>query len=287
MSDENEVEEEVSEEQVGSPDGENTQSSELESAAESDWRDMIHDARLRNTVEKYNSLDDMVKAHNHLGGELRNRVRLPDASSSDEEVAAYREHVGVPEDPADYVLPEVEGYEYSEQDYADLESWAEWAQENNIPNDAFMDLVRNRIEQKDSVDRELAKMVERDRELAENQLHEKWGNDYEANIEYAARAAHAFGGEEFVDALEEIEIDGGMRLGDHPAMVEFLSAVGRMTGEHDMTLTTMPMERESASEEIASIMADTPPGSPGYNSPKVQQRLQKLHEIVAGNKAVA
>jgi len=256
-------------------------------AEEATWRDLISDAKLRNSVEKYSSVEDLIKAHNHLGGELRNRIKYPDVDSSDEEVMAFREAMGVPDDPDEYPLPEIEGYEYSEDDLVELEGWAEWALENNIPQGAFMELIRSRVENKAAVDMEHHKILQAEQELAEHNLRQEWGGDYEANIEYAARAAHAYGGEELVEALESIETDEGQLLGDIPAIVKFLSNVGRMSAEHDPSMITTDGERQTVSEQISQIMSDNPPGTPGYNSPGVQRRLGELYEMLEGNKLIS
>lgn len=264
---------------------------EIEAAGEEpelgNWRDLVTDEKLRSSIDKYNSLEDMIKAHNHLGGELRNRVRYPDAGASEEEIAAYREAVGVPDTPQDYVMPDVEDYEYTEMDEVELEQWAEWAYDNNIPQGAFMDLVRSRVEDKMATDREHQKILEAQQERAEHELREEWGNDYDANIEFAARAAHAYGGEEFVEALESIETDDGVLLGDMPEIVKFLSAIGRAAGEHDPSMITTPGERMSVNDEIQQIMDSNPPGSPGYSSPRVQQRLQELYTALEGNNYIS
>ena len=258
-----------------------------EDSSDANWRDLVSDPKLRSSTEKYNSLEDMIKAHNHLGGELRNRVKYPDASASDEEIEAYRRAAGVPDTPEDYVLPEVEDYEYDEMDEVELASWAEWAYDNNIPQAAFMDLIRSRVEDKIGTDREHQKILQAQQERAENDLREEWGSDYDANIEFAARAAHGIGGEEFVEILESVETDDGVLLGDMPEIVRFLSSIGRMNAEHDPSMITTPGERMSVNEEIQQIMNENPPGSPGYSNPQVQGRLAELYEYLEGKNYIA
>lgn len=288
-------EEEVSDEEIGGDldvGGEEEFSEEapvedIGEDVEGSWRDLIYDDKLRGSVEKYNSLDDMIKAHNHLGGELRTRVALPSEDASDEEIDAYREAVGVPETADDYVLPDIEGYEYSEDDLAELEQWGEWALNNNIPQQAFMELIRSRVEDKFAVQAEHEKILIAEQEKADNALRDEWGGDYDSNMENAARAAHQFGGEAFVEALESIETDEGQLLGDLPEVVRFLSSVGRLMEEHNPAMLTTPNERMSVQEEINSIMSENPVGSPGYGDPRVQGRLNQLYELLEGNNLIS
>lgn len=254
---------------------------------EASWRDLIYDQKLRGSVEKYNSLDDMIKAHNHLGGELKSKVALPGPDASEEEIEAYRYAAGVPETPEDYVIPDVEGYDYSEDDLAELEQWAEWALENNIPQNAFMELIRSRVESKFAVEQEHEKILIAEQEAADNALREEWGGDYDANIENAARAAHTFGGEDFVEALESIETDEGQLLGDLPQVVKFLSQVGRLLEEHNPAMLTTPGERMGVQDEINQIMTQNPPGSPGYSDPRTQSRLNQLYELLEGKNLIS
>jgi len=254
---------------------------------EADWRSGIADEKLRKSVEKYSSVEDLVQAHNRLGGELRTRVKTIGDDATDEDKEKYREAMGVPKSVDGYEVTDVEGYEYNEADQGVIEDMKVWALDHNIPANAFDQLVHSWVErsltQRDSYQSE----IEKNAELAEGELHLKWGDDYDRNLSFAARAASTFGGPAMVELLKTAKIEGFGMLGDNPVLVEALANIGRKIGESDVMLMTTADEKQGAQSRINEIMETTPPGTDAYKSEAVQRELRGLFALTSGERPVA
>jgi hypothetical protein len=66
------------------------------------------------------------------------------------------------------------------------------------------------------------------------ELKTKWGEEsYDANLEVAKRAIKAFASDEQVELLNSAEING-VKLGDHPMIVELFHRVGQKLSSDDI-----------------------------------------------------
>ena len=272
----------------GEPDSETeTLTTQETEQSEADWRAGIADEKLRKSVEKYSSVEDLVQAHNRLGGELRTRVKAIGADASDEDVTRYREAMGVPESTDGYEVTDVEGYEYNEADYGVIEDMKVWALDHNVPANAFDELVHSWVERSLTMRDAYESEVEKNAELSEGHLLNKWGDDYDRNLSFATRAANTFGGAPFIELLKTAKIEGFGMLGDSPVIVEILANIGRKIGESDVMLMTTADEKQGAQSRINEIMETTPPGTDAYKSEAVQRELRGLFALTSGERPVA
>ena len=272
----------------GEPDSETeTLTTQETEQSEADWRAGIADEKLRKSVEKYSSVEDLVQAHNRLGGELRTRVKAIGADASDEDVTRYREAMGVPESTDGYEVTDVEGYEYNEADYGVIEDMKVWALDHNVPANAFDELVHSWVERSLTMRDAYESEVEKNAELSEGHLLNKWGDDYDRNLSFATRAANTFGGAPFIELLKTAKIEGFGMLGDSPVIVEMLANIGRKIGESDVMLMTTADEKQGAQSRINEIMETTPPGTDAYKSEAIQRELRGLFALTSGERPVA
>jgi len=250
------------------------------------WRDFVSDDKLRPTAEKYNSVDDLLVAYNRMGGELRNRVKVPGQDATEEDRAAWNKAVGVPDTPDRYYLSDREDdYEYTESDLDTIEDMKEWAHDFGIPAPAFDALVQDWVTRTQEIKEHFQKEIDNAAEESQQELYTRWGPDYEKNINNAGLAAQTFGGDDFIEFLDETKIEGFGRLGDHPQIVEFMSKIGAMTAEGEIMLgTSNPQEQKTAQARVDEIMRDNPPGTSGYAHHAAE--LDDLFKKIAGNKPI-
>lgn len=255
------------------------------SESEASWRDFIHDDKLRGTADKYNSLDDLISAYNSMGGEMRNRIKVPDENATEEDIAQYRKQLGVPGNVDEYEVRPMEDYEFSDSDLDVIEDMKEWALDHNIPAGAFESLVHDWVSRTQGIQEEMEKMIEAGADQAQQELYTKWGADFEKNINNAGLAAKTFGGDEFIEFLDDAIVEGFGKLGDHPMLVEFMAKIGNLTGEGTPLIGMInPQEAQSAQQRIDEIMRENPPGTSGYAYHA--QELDDLFKKVAGNKPI-
>lgn len=146
------------------------------------------------TLSKYQSLQELAKAHYHLQKKIGNPgIQLPTEKSTPEEVAAFRKAIGVPEAADKYeLLPEQlpEGVTVN-QDL--LKPYAEIAHKHNIPATAMKELVAENIKQAAMANGAAAEMVQQRIAEGEKTLREKFGGEFDSRVNQAKRAAGAVG----------------------------------------------------------------------------------------------
>jgi hypothetical protein len=252
-----------------------------------DWREHIANPKLRASTGKFTSLEALVESYNHTAGRLKSAIFVPGEDAGEEDIAKYRQALGVPDSVEGYTIDTPDGEEYDEGDQAIIEEFAEVALEHNIPAAAFNAFMMKLAERATGLRENVVEQIEDAREEAEDMLLEEWGNSLEKNVQLAARAARGHGGDRFVKFLESVKVEGAGLLGDHPEMVRFLAQIGSKSDEHDMLMHSTATERQTAQQRIEEIYEKYPPGSPGYGSKRVQEELKELFEKVHGDRPIA
>lgn len=153
-----------------------------------------------NSLSKYKDLPGLIKVAEDSRRQLSQRmdgyVKLPGEDASDEEIAAYREKVGIPEaaDGYEFTLPEhvqiPQGIEVTAERQ---DAFAEFAHEAGLTKQqaerAFSFLVESELRDYDALQRENETAAEADRK----ELHDVWGADYESRLHDAKRVASSYG----------------------------------------------------------------------------------------------
>lgn len=146
------------------------------------------------TATRYKSVPEMVKALHHANQALGKKgVIIPTEKSSPEEIAAYRQAIGVPESPEGYKLkPEQlpEGMTWND-DLA--KPFAEIAHKHNIPPAAMSELVGLHLAQQQATMQAAAGMIDQQIEQGMSTLKETWKADTEKNLAFVGRVAKTLG----------------------------------------------------------------------------------------------
>ena len=207
-----------------------------------DWRAAITDDKLRASADKYASLDELVKSHNQLGGELKTRIKPLGEDPTAEDLAKYRKAMGAPESEDGYVFEFDEDADDADKQIADM--FRGLFHKHNLPAAMYAEAMEGMEELNDTFRATYQKRLEDAQDEAESVLEKEWGADFDANLSLGARAAKTHGGEDFLAFLDNTVIEGGGKLGDHPAINKFLATIGRKTDEAEMVLQSNSEERE-------------------------------------------
>ena len=250
MAEEQAVEEEAVEEteetEVETEDTEEQESVEIES-----WRDLIEDEKLQKHAERFTSVDALVQANLESRQKLSKSIVPPGEGAEEEEVTAYREALGVPNDVDgyDFLLPE--GMERTDQMMDSEDHWANLFLDNNVPKataDVLIGEFRGEIEkmmgQKTEMDASYAKQ-------SEESMRKEWAEDYDKNIIFASRASEALLGDDFEDA-RHIETSDGKFILDNPILVRMFAKLGRDMGEGALGSVATEGERDTLMEQANS-----------------------------------
>jgi hypothetical protein len=123
-----------------------------------------------------------------------------------------------------------------------------------------------------------------------------WGADAPVNIEYARSAFREMSASD-PGLIAAVNRSG---IGDNPIILEHLAKFGRlsagMSGDHTIArrnssmspIASAPITPRggTAQQELDSILNDNPPGSASYKSKAVQNRVEVLSRMIAGNGSI-
>jgi len=201
----------------------------------SDWRADITDERVRAFSERFSGPADAAKAAFELRQKLGRSVPAPGADGAESE--AFRNAIGVPASSSDYetrfpddLPPQIADALHSPDGGERLDRFLEVAHEAGFTQsqlDAALNWYGHELA---SADGAVTGHQRRETEMAVADLRSELGGDFDRTLTTAARATAAFGDEDFLNLLDTAQI-GGIRLGNHPAFVRTMAAVGARMGE--------------------------------------------------------
>lgn len=160
----------------------------------------------------YHSAQKMVGA---------DKLVLPTKDSTPEQIADFRKKLGVPDKFTDYAVALPEGLTEDKLDKKLLDTWRERLHKQGVPKAAAEGIIKDYLTDNVGFEAEKTKAAEKQRLDWDLELKQKFGTDYDKNINLARHALA-----EFVDPklTEWLDSTGA---GNHPAVVEFFAKVGK------------------------------------------------------------
>ena len=122
--------------------------------------------------------DDAIKGYTELEKTLGSRVKMPTPESSAEEIRAFYQRTGCPENPDGYELPEVDGVFPKNENME--KALRQVAYEMGVPKQSFEAIVKGYYDQMS------ADMIA-SKEAGEAALKQELGDKYDENIKIANR----------------------------------------------------------------------------------------------------
>lgn len=238
------------------------------------------DAAMMKQLERYKSVDDISKGFREAYKNAKNvgkQVELTDKSTP-EEVKAYREANGIPEDPAQYPGDFREGFEVTDSDKAILSDFKAAMVERNIPPkmaaaalDWYQDFAAAQAQE---LNAQLAK-VAGDTQRA---LRDEWGGDYDGQIGAAQELMKAHLGEDGFTEMMGLRLMDGSRLQDNLPFVKMMATIGAdyygstaiLTGDIEAAGKTL----EAQKQELLALRVADPEK---FKSDEVQGKLTKIY----------
>lgn len=174
-------------------------------------------------LAKYPKMGDFARVAFEAQDKLSRAIVRPGEDASEEEVAAYREAIGVPADPNGYELKaEGSGTEVF------LESLKELAHKNNLSTtqaQAMVDyFVQTEQKAKEALEVELKNTIEN----GIKELRSEMGSSFEPKMLQAQRMVAGHFGEEFSDYLKESQ------LGNDPRFIKGMIALSDLISEDNL-----------------------------------------------------
>ena len=173
------------------------------------WRDCIpEDLRDRTEWSRVNNVQDVFKNYISAQQTISKSVRIPDATSSAEDIAAFYTKLGKPASATEY------DFEYTkaenmpfDKDSFDFTSFREIADKANLTKDQYQALASAYVDiQNDMVSKyqtEIAEKAGLELRNAESELKKEWGKDYASNLNNISAKITQMYPEETIARMEE------------------------------------------------------------------------------------
>ena len=239
------------------------------------------DAEVAPHLDKISEKDvtSLIKSHVHLSRRMGSAINLPGKDAKPEEIQALKQRLyqaGVftapPESPDKYEIKAPEKLP------AGIKGWNEdWSKKSaevfhklSLTGDQAKGLMALHTE----IMGEMAGGMIADATEADAKLRGEWKTDYEANAEYAGRAAAKLY-EQIPEAKEWMDKTG---LGNHPALLKIFHWIGKNGEGDDGFMQAVSPSDDSEMDEAKRLMAiinDTK--HPDYlkvvNDPKTKEKI--------------
>lgn len=148
---------------------------------------------------KYKNVQELAKAYRNVERMVGQKGIVPlTPESTPEQVARYREAMGVPADPIKYaetVKPKVEVPPDVQWNDDIAQQYFEAAHRLNIPPDAMKELVQLNLKQREFEMKANLEAVANRKVEGVNLLRREWGANFDQNKKLAQRAAAYYGGD--------------------------------------------------------------------------------------------
>lgn len=202
----------------------------------SDWREQMAagDAKSAEALKRFQNPSDVAKSFLAAQQRIRSGEYKRDAPASDkpEDIKAWREERGIPDDPSAYELPLVPGVD---MENLDADSKAAIGLLQTGLHTANLTKEQGAVVAKAIADlglKQMEAMAQKDaqaRDAVEDALRAEWGPDYRANI----MTNGAFLKKHFGDGMNELleaRTPSGKRLADMPEFNKAINAWARTEG---------------------------------------------------------
>lgn len=245
------------------------------------WSDLIKgiaDEDARKFAERFTDLGALAKGGLDLRKASSQRegwVKLPGDKATDEEKAAWRKAVGLPEGPEGYGLALDKAEAEADPEAADrFGRLLKVAFDNGAPKGAMAAIVEWYNSEKGAIATRELEAFEKSKVDGEQEMRREWGADYPARIERAALAAQHFGGQEMVALLEE------KGLANHPAVLRAWAKVAAETSE---SVPSLAQPRQQSVSDLEALQAEARKrmDEGTYNDPAFQRRFSEAFHKAA------
>lgn len=177
--------------------------------------------RLARYASPQAALDAMINAQNKISDSRM--VKIPGKDSTPEEIAKYRESIGVPKEPKGYDLTLDDGMVIGDEDKDMIQSWLEIAHAGNSSQQQVTDNLNWLYKYQEDIK---AKQYESDlayKATVEDELRAEWGPEYRTNLNIMAN----YLGENISTLMTGATLADGTPLGNHPEILRWLVDKGR------------------------------------------------------------
>ena len=149
------------------------------------------------------------------------KLVIPGKDASPEQVAEFRAKLGVPAKPEDYVVTLPEGMTEDNLDKKLMDTWRSRLHAQGIPKTQAEAIIKEYLADNAAQMTAQAKAAEKQQQDWELSLKQKFGSNYDTEVNFAKFALAQLGDQQLAAVLDQTG------FGSHPAVVEFFAKAGR------------------------------------------------------------
>jgi hypothetical protein len=242
------------------------------------------------------SMVDLVKAGlgadskiSELNAALKGAIKPLGKDAKPEDVSAYRKAMGVPEAADKYAVYRPDGYEPTDTDTEAEKTYLEAMHAVNAPQAVVDAGLKAHYVLKQQEAKAQEARVAKAAEAAVEDLRVEFGRDYKANIVLADRwLSENLGGDMGDDwkGLMGLRFADGTALGEKPGFVKAIVRLAKAASDDGALI--MPTDMGAGMDVDVEIKKMTSKqGTPEYNKPEFQEKLDRLIAIQLKRKAAA
>ena len=238
------------------------------------------DEKLLTELSRYKSVEAISKMVREARQAARNAgkpVELSDKSTP-EEVKAFREAYGIPDDPAAYPGDFRADFQPTDADKAILGDFKSFMHEKNVPPKAaeaalewYQDYATAQVQE---LNANLAKVAKE----TQSALRAEWGGEYDGNIGAAGELMKTHLGDDGFKSMMDMRLMDGSRLQDNAAFVKMMAQIGadyygsNAIFKGDIEATSKTLEEQKT--ELLQLRVNDPTK---FKSPAVQEKLSGIY----------
>lgn len=238
------------------------------------------DDKLLKHLERYKSVDSISKTFKEARQAAQNAgkpIALTDKATP-EEVKAFREAYGIPEDAAAYPGDFRADFKPSEADTAILGEFKSAMHAKNVPPQAaaaaldwYQDFAQA---QQQELDGNLVKVAKE----TQSALRSEWGGEYDGNIGAVQELMTTHLGQDGFGEMMEMRMMDGSRLQDHPGFVKMMAQIATdVYGSNAIFNGDIETTSKTLDEKIAETRGVQTKDPEKYRSESYQQYCAGLY----------
>ena len=192
------------------------------------------DLRSNPTLTKFKDVPSLAKSYVELQGALgKDRIALPGKDAKPEEWDAVYAKLGRPETVAGYELAEWKPPEGLPWDPNVTERMVERMHAHRLTKEQAHGVLNDYAQVYSEIWGEHLSNLEHVNEQTATELQSEWGAAFPVKMEAAKRAAIAFAGPsgEQGNLFDQMTLEDGRKLGDHPDVIRMFAKIGELIAE--------------------------------------------------------
>lgn len=233
----------------------------------------IGDEKVREFAGQHTGLEEFAKRALGLRQAASQRdgfVKLLGKDATDEDRAAYRKAMGIPDKPEDYGIVAPKGQEELLGTPEEVGAFARLAHDLGLTRAQVQSLTEFDLGRKVKFADRTSAEADAAIGKVETALRQEWGADYDANLAHADGLVREFGGDELIAQMRDLG------LNRHPVVVRFLARIGReLAPDHPAIGQTTGSLASEYDQMEAEIRQAHDKGT--YYEPAFQQKVQAYY----------